>query len=67
MKYKSVLSEGGVMLSPDTMEEVGLLQWLSKRFEGKHLRLEFDTTQDDECFHMPTLWIYPVYKTGDKS
>lgn len=46
-----------VMLAPETVEEAGVMQWLAKRFEGRRVRLWFDTTSYDDCDQHPMLWI----------
>lgn len=59
MKYHTVTGENAVMLKPETIEEVGLCQWLARRFGGKPVRLEFDTTILSGAPHEPMLWLKP--------
>lgn len=63
----STIGKDGVMLMADTVDEAGLMCWLAKRYKGKFVTLEFDTSMrgsgNTQC---PTLWITPI-ETGSES
>lgn len=46
-----------IILHPETVEEAGLMQWLSKRCEGKKVTFMFDTHQTANCDQYPALWL----------
>lgn len=48
-----------MMLFADTAEEAGMFQWLATRFANEPVTLKFETTSDEKCKYIPTLWITP--------
>ena len=51
-------SESTTLLFPDSVEECGIMAWLAKRFEGKKITLEFDTTTHADNWCFPALWLH---------
>ena len=45
-----------IIVVPESVQEAGILQWLSKRYEG-NVKLTYDTTTVDGVEHTPALWI----------
>ncbi len=56
MKIKSVRDKF-VMVEPESIEETGIMYWLSQRFNGKSIQLEFNTTTNDGTEQQPTMWL----------
>lgn len=66
MKYVTTTSADSVMITPQTVEECGLLMWLTKRFEGKAVTLTLDTTSHERDDRHPMLWVTAYVDTeGD--
>jgi hypothetical protein len=57
MKIDSI-TPGCVILHPETIEETGVMQWLSVRFLGQHVSLDFVTHYigDGKTLY-PAFWI----------
>lgn len=59
MKFNSITGMDAIMIKPESLEEVGLMQWLAKRFQGQTVTLEFDTTLLANVPSYPMFWIKP--------
>lgn len=61
MKITTVHNEF-VMVAPETVEECGVMLWLSNRFKDKKVELTFDTTMRSDTKHEATFWIRDINK-----
>jgi len=51
-----------VVVTPETTQEAGLMHWLAERFQGRLVRLDFNTTNHPVSDTYPALWITEVLK-----
>ena len=56
MKFENMASKKQ-MLVPESIDECGVLMWLSKRYENKKVEILFDTTNIHGVPSYPCLWI----------
>lgn len=57
---------GEVMLCPETVEECGVMHWLTMHFAGRCVYVHFDTTTVGDNNFYPMMWLEQEVRCDDK-